>query len=248
MSFAVFGPMPLTPCGTARRLRRRRPARSRPGESADSTPSADFGPDARDAAQQVEDARARRASAKPKRLSVVLAHDERGVQRSPRRRRAAASAVRGRRRCTRKPTPPTSITTSCRRERRAPCRGQRRSLPSAYGLPPTGRGRSAATPRALGGGERALGRGARHPAPQRPRPPVRQAWQIASASASAASAGFGTASSPRMRATIAPTCALSARAVAGDRGLHLARRVQRDREPALGGERAARRRSPGPCP
>src|SRR5205085_2555355 len=39
----------------------------------------------------------------------------------------------------------------------------------------------------------------------------RQMWQIASASASAASAGLGTASSRSNRATIDPTCALSAR-------------------------------------
>src|SRR4029079_14966954 len=41
--------------------------------------------------------------------------------------------------------------------------------------------------------------------------PPRQMWVMASASASAASAGFGTASSRRIRVTIAPTWALSAR-------------------------------------
>ena len=39
---------------------------------------------------------------------------------------------------------------------------------------------------------------------------ARQQWQIARASASAASAGFGACCSPRMRVTIAVTCALSA--------------------------------------
>ena len=41
--------------------------------------------------------------------------------------------------------------------------------------------------------------------------PPRQMWVMARASASAASAGLGMASSRRMRVTIAPTCALSAR-------------------------------------
>ena len=55
---------------------------------------------------------------------------------------------------------------------------------------------------------------------------ARQQWQMARASASAASAGVGLVCSARILVTIAVTCALSASTVAGDGGLHLAGGVE----------------------
>ena len=67
--------------------------------------------------------------------------------------------------------------------------------------------------------------------------PPRQAWQIARASASAASAGVGTASRPQHPRHHGAHLRLVGGAVAGDRGLHLARGVQPDGETVLGAER-----------
>ena len=78
--------------------------------------------------------------------------------------------------------------------------------------------------------------------------PPRHRWQIARASASAASAGRGGSASRSSRVTIVRDLGLVGAAAAGDGRLDLARRVQRDRQPAPGGAHDRDRARPGPCP
>ena len=68
--------------------------------------------------------------------------------------------------------------------------------------------------------------------------PPRQMWQIASASASAASAGLGRRVEPQQPGHHRGDLRLVGAAAAGDRRLDLAGRVQRDRQPAPGGATA----------
>ena len=117
------------------------------------------------------------------------------------------------------PTPPTSMTRR-RARRRRPCRTRWRSPGTRLRQRP---------------------RRARRAAP-------RHRWQMARASASAASAGVGPAVEPEQPGHHGRHLRLVGAAAAGDGGLDLARRVQRDRA-----DRAARpprspRRRPAPCP
>ena len=66
--------------------------------------------------------------------------------------------------------------------------------------------------------------------------PPRQMWVMARASASAASAGFGRLGEPEQPGHHRGDLGLVGAAAAGDRGLDLARGVQRDRQPAAGGD------------
>ena len=78
--------------------------------------------------------------------------------------------------------------------------------------------------------------------------PPRQMWVMASASASAASAGFGGRVEPQDPGHHRADLGLVGAAAAGDRGLDLARGVGRDRQAAPGGARPGRSRWPGRCP
>ena len=117
----------------------------------------------------------------------VLAHDHAGRQRRRLRRCAAWPACRACT-CSSRPTPPTSRTAE---SRPTAATGPRTNAIIGLLLPAAAGRRAAASMRAWA--------------------PPRQMWQIASASASAASAGLGGASSRSSRVTIAPTWALSAR-------------------------------------
>ena len=126
--------------------------------------------------------------------------------------------------CTASPTPPTSTTAAS-----GASAATRPATKAIIGRPP--RRCCGRRPRPAGPGPRRARRG-RSPAP----------------SASAASAGLGVASSRSSRVTIAADLRLVGPAAAGDRGLDLARRVQRDRAGRVARPRRSRPRWPGRCP
>ena len=201
MSFAVFGPMPDTlrngassSAATARRSRRASAWRARRAPTSGPTPETPRSRSNTSSSSRV--AKPKRLRSSSRTMSAVCR-----LASGPTRSVSACCGVT----CTARPTPPTSMTTTV-------------AADGASTVPRTDEIICASLRSAASrlGGCATLAAPAWSSAPRRglayrtAAPPPRQAWQIASARASAASAGFGTASSRSTRATIAPTCALSA--------------------------------------
>ena len=140
--------------------------------------------------------------------------------------------------CTGRPTPPTSTTSVVERRRGRPARAARDREPRPVrGSPHTRRRADVARPAGVGGG------------PVEPAPLSRaSAWQIARRARRRRRRAAGALVQPEDAGDHRLHLRLVGAAVAGDRGLDLGGRVERDRDAALRRGRAGRRRWPARCP